>query len=366
MTVTAQPSGAAESDFAIQEQELQEAAGAFKAALGQTTALTPPPKRDESGRFASDDDGAEDEIDTPDEAEAADEAAQAEAGDDDAGDDGGDDDEAAEEAQPDDVGLPKSWPTDKAELWESLDADAQAYIRQRDAEQESAVNAKFMEAANLRKAHEAEINEARNNRQRYAEAVDQVMSLIIPQRPPRSMLDRTSTDFDPDQFHHLNAIYEDQVNFLTNHAVQRREAVAQEQFEAVQTLNAATRDPFIAAVPDVADPAKAQGVFQGLIDYAVSQGAPAEVFDTPTSALEWHVLWKAREYDRLQSAKAKVATDPKPAPRKAQPAVRPGVSTPKKAIEQARRTKAMERLDSEGTVEAGAAAFKHLLKGKLS
>jgi hypothetical protein len=102
------------------------------------------------------------------------------------------------------------------------------------------------------------------------------------------------------------------------------------------------------------------------MEYAVSLGLPAETFNAPTTAIEWHVLWKAKQYDRLQSAKARVDSDPKPEPRKAQPAVRPGVATPRGAIEQQQRGRAMDRLRKEGSVDAGAAAFKHLLKGKLS
>ena len=57
---------------------------------------------------------------------------------------------------------------------------------------------------------------------------------------------------------------------------------------------------------------------------------------------------------------------PKPEPKKPQPAVRPGVTTPRSAIEQANKSKAMERLSRSGSVQDGAAALKHLLKGNLS
>jgi hypothetical protein len=193
-----------------------------------------------------------------------------------------------------------------------------------------------------------------------------VMSLALPSMPPRSMLDINSSDYDPDAYHYQKALHEDTKAYLDQHATQRQQIAAQEEMQRFNALNNATRDGFIQSVPDVADQAKAPAIFKDLMEYAVTLGAPAETFATPTTALEWHVLWKAREYDRLQKAKAKVQSEPKPEPRKPQPAVRPGVTTPRSAIEQKNRGQAMDRLRQEGTVEAGAAALKHLLKGKMS
>ena len=274
--------------------------------------------------------------------------------------------EAAEEsAEPP---LPPSWPAEKGELWRSLPPEAQAFIAARDGQMTAAVNLKFQEAAALKKAAEdkaaAEIGEAQLSRQRYAEAVDQVLSLVVPQAPPRSMLDRGSGDYDPDAYHYRKALHEDVTAFLNSHAAQRRELAAQDSAQRFDAINTATRDAFVASVPDAIDQAKAPAVFGELIDYAASLGAPADLFETPTTALEWHVLWKAREYDRLQSAKARVRDSAKPEPRKAAPAVRPGVATSRAAIEQSRARGALDRLRKEGSVEAGAAALKHLMKGK--
>ena len=372
MTDTAQPgTPPAGSENASTADQLAAAADAFKATLGQEGVA-----RDDRGRFAARADeeeslgpglrrgtlgprsGTDEDDPVPDEAEAAADGAEEDA-------DPGDD-EAADEAQPDDVAMPASWTREDAALWSSLPPEAQARIAEREGQRDRAISLKFQEAANLRKAHEAEIIEAQSNRQRYAEAVDQVLSLVVPQMPPRSMLDVNSDDYDPDAYHYRKALFEDTAAFLNGHAHQRRAIAAQEELARFNALNEVTRDAFIASVPDATDQAKAPALFGELIEYAVSLGTPVETFDAPTTAIEWHVLWKAREYDRLQRAKARVDKDPKPEPRKAQPAVRPGAATPRSAVEQAVRGKAMDRLRREGSVEAGAAAFKHLLKGKLS
>ena len=383
MTDTAQPQpAAAETDPASRDGALRAAADAFKISLGQIPASAGTgaparelPRRGEDGRFLSaggDADGGEDNWvpehvrdDEGGRIEAPGDPDEAEAGAESQGDVDGEA-EAGDEPQPSDPPLPKSWPAEQAELWRSLPPEAQAVIAGREGQRDAAVNAKFQEAANLRKAHEAEIDEAKRNCQAYAEAAELVLSLVQPQMPPRSMLDADSDDYDPDKYHYQKALYEDTIAFLAQHKTQLGQVRAQAQLQGFRTINDATRDAFIASVPDVADQAKAPAVFQDLIDYAVSLGSPTEVFQSPTTALEWHVLWKAREYDRLQQARRRVAEAPRPEPWKAQPAVRPGVTTPRGAIEQQKRGAALERLRREGSVDAGAAALKQLMKGKLS
>jgi hypothetical protein len=337
----AQPATAAEAEPVSREDALQQAASAFKVNLGQEEAPERP--RGPDGKFVS--------VREPEQGEEAEEIDETEEG-----------EEAAEEAQPTDPELPASWPAEHAETWKTLPPEAKAVIAEREGQRDAAVNAKFQEAANLRKAHEAEISAANATIQNYGQAAELVLSLVQPQRPPRSMLDINSGDYDPDNYHFLERQYEDQTAFLNQHAAQLGQIRAQEQQQKFNVINSATRAKFIEAVPDVADQAKAPAVFQGLIDYAVSIGMPAEVFDTPTTAGEWLVLHKAKEYDRLQAARAKVRTEPKPPP-KPQPAVRPGVTTPRSAIEKQKRGQAMDRLARSGSVQDGAAVLKHLMKG---
>ena len=129
------------------------------------------------------------------------------------------------------------------------------------------------------------------------------------------MLDRESGDYDPDAYHYRKALHEETVAFLNQHAAQRREIAALALAQRFDAINGATRDAFVQSVPDAADQAKAPALFQELIDYALSLGTPADLFQSPTTALEWHVLWKAREYDRLEAAKARVGQEPRPEPR---------------------------------------------------
>lgn len=353
MTETAQGLGPAESEVA--SDPIADAANAFKVSLGQIEAPERP--RDERGRFAP-----TQEIEA--EAEAG-QAAEAEA----ESHDEEQADEAAEEAQLDPVDLPTSWPSEMAETWQTLPPETQAFIVQREGERDAAVNAKFQEAANVKKVNEALITEANTNRQRFAEAADMVLSMISPQRPPATMLDPRSADYNPDAYHLANAQYQQTAEFIQSVQQQREQITAQQQKEAneaeaqyIAQVEEKYRPALLRAVPELADPAKQPQVLNELITYAVSQGIGEHVFKDPEIAgritsPELHMAWKAMQYDKMMSAKAKV--NPK-APKPAAPPVRPGVATSRSAIEASKRKEVTDRLARDGSVEAGAAFFKTL------
>lgn len=347
---TAQPILAAETGNAVED-----AANAFKVHLGQAEA----PRRAPDGKFAAAEPA--EEIEAPEEAEEAEAVAETPELDE-------DEDGAAEEAQPE-IALPHSWPPEKAEVWGSLPPEAQAVIAEREGQRDAAVNAKFQEAANVRKANEALVTEANTNRTKYAEAIGQVLALIQPQWPSPTMLDPNSGDYNPDEYHLRRAYAEQDDATVQNLAHQQQQIAAQLKAEEdsvaasrFHAINNATRDNFIKLVPDAADQAKAPGIFTELMEYAVSQGAPADLFQSPTTALEWTVLKKAMEYDRLMAAKAKVGQQPAPTPKAAGPAVRPGVATPRSATQAARAKGAMDRLARSGSIADGAAVWKNLMK----
>ena len=355
MTDTAQPL-AAETGVS-REDAILDAADAFKVHLGQT----PERPRGPDGKFVATqqeieaEEQAEPEGDAEPEAESHDEEEIA--------------DEAAEEAQPEAVDLPPSWPAELAEEWNSLPAPLQDKIVQREAEREAAINAKFQEAANLRKANEAEIEEAKTNRQKFAEAAAWVESLVQPNPPPTSMLDARSADYNPDEYHLRMAQYHEQRDLISQLKQQREQALAQlksdaekAELQALNEIESRTRPALLKDVPELADATKQPAKLQELVQYAIGAGIPEYVFTDPeiakgiTSA-QLHMTWKAQQYDKMVAAKAKVT--PK-APKPAAPPVRPGVATSRSAVEASTRKKVTDRLAREGSVEAGAAFFKTL------
>ncbi len=358
MTDTPQLPGAGET---VAADPVSAAASAFK-----TFDIDAPPKedrlRDDRGRFATaepqEEIEAEAEAGQPAEAEAESHEQEIEG-------------EAPEEGQLEPVDLPTSWPSDKAELWSTLDPDAQAYIRQRDAEQTAAVNAKFQEAANVKKGNEALIAEANANRQRFAEAAEAVLSAFQPrQAPSPSMLNPQSPDYNPDAYHLQKAYHDQEAAYFEGLQQQLSEAKAQQAQEAseaerqyVAQVEEKFRPALLKDVPELSDPAKQPTVLNELIQYAGNSGIGEHVFTDPEIAgritsPELHMAWKAMKYDQMMSAKAKVT--PKAA-KPAAPPVRPGVATPRSAIQAAKMKSATDRLGRTGSVEDGAAIWKQFL-----
>ena len=358
MTDTAQPETAAENG----ELTLEEAANAFKTQTADTAA------RDERGRFAP---AGEQEI----EAEAGPDTGEDDA---ESHDDGQDDDEAADEAQPTAVDLPTSWAADKAEIWEGLPPDVQAYIAQRDGELISANNAKFQEAANARKQAEAIAAEASNSRTHHLAAIGQLMELFESQAPdPDQFVVRDENGnavFDQYSYEKAKTAHSQSIDFKQELQQQRgtllaqqAEADFQQEYAAAQAVNQAHFRGLVDLVPDLGKPDTADKALSDLADYAVQMGMPAETFQGRrgllVTALEWQMLAESREYRRLQQAKAKVRIEPKPAP-KPQPNVRPGVSSPRSAQRQAVLKGTMDRLSRTGSIEDAAAMFKQLSSRK--
>ena len=344
---TAQPLAAAETD---PNAQLQNAADAFKAFTSEEPVVR---ARDDAGRFASD-------AEEPEEVEEDAPEAELES---DAEDEAEDGEEAAEPAQP----RPTSWPEDKAQLWEALPADTQAYLAERDAEQLRAVNAKFQESANARKAAMDEQAQAQATREQLARTLDAVVTGITPVKPdPRNygagtgQYNREAYDFDL-------AEYESQANVLAQ-LTEQRDAVMREMAQEAdanwesqrEALETEFQPRFLADVPELTDPAKAEPLIRSMVDYAVANGIPAEQFAPENhkyvTSPELHILWKAWQYDNLKAA------PPQAKPKQASPAVKPGVSSPRSAQKAAQRARISDRLAREGSVEAGAAMWKQLLK----
>lgn len=348
MTDTAQSFGTAETD---PNAQLENAANAFKA-FDNPVAAQP---RDETGKFAS--------AEQPEEiAEAEEPEAEQAEGDEAEADEA--DTEAAEPAQP----LPPSWPEDMAEQWSQLPAETQAFLANREAERERAVNAKFQESANARKASELAAREAQTKRQDYLAALETVEAIYTVPKPDPRAFGYGTPQYDAAGFNLALAQYEQTTSAIAQFKEQRealqKEAAAEEEnafAEWKQQHEAQFAPKLLADVPELKDPAKAEPLLRELVRFAIDSGIPEDVFaedaqDQVTSA-QLHILWMAQQYAKLKSVKSE------PKPRQASPAVRPGVSSPRSAQKAVQAQKVRDRLAREGSVDAGAALWKQFLKG---
>jgi hypothetical protein len=349
MMDTAQAIAPAETDL---ETSLRNAAAAFNAFDGPSPAR----QRDEQGRFVAEPtEGDEDIGDEGDlGAEEVDEDADADSG-----------EELADEAddtpaQP----LPPSWPEDMAETWRTLPAEAQQYLLQRDAEQTRALNSKFQEIANARKAAEAEVrveaNAKREELLRETERLQYAFQALVGVQPdPRAFGGNTPAFQQAYAEWQQNAVIVAQLEQQRDAVLKERQEAEAKQFEEwKQQIEGEWAPKLLDAVPELKDPMKGGPALQSMIDYALANGIPAETFNaenqTAITSPELLMLWKAMQYDKAREGRAK----PKPKPG---PAVRPGVATPRGTQKQAAFKQAQERLAREGSIEAGAAVFKHFM-----
>ena len=334
--------------------QLATAADAFKAFTSEEPITKP---RDEKGRFAP----TEQELAEPEpvegEVEADDVEEQEEA-------------EAADDAQPEPVDLPASWSKEDADLWESLPADAQGKIAEREAERDRAVNQKFQEAANVKKATEAQLAEANANRDAYKGAIDQVLSMVQPVAPDPRAYGAGTGNYDRESYDLAVLQYQQTMQTVQALQTQQQEIAAQQAQEAkrvfeaeLEAIEAVARPRFLADVPELTDPAKAPQVLNDIVRYAVEMGIPEDVFSSDSingvTSAELHIAWKAAQYDKIKAAKGQVQANPAPKP--TQPAIKPGVASSRSATKQANFRKANDRLASEGSIEAGAAVWKNFL-----
>lgn len=364
--------GGAEPALPSKDTTMADAAEVFKVNLGQVE--KPERVRDpETGRFTTQH-GETDELE-PDEVEVEgpDEIdPDAETGPDGVVDAEGDDDvedleeaEAPDEDQAEAIDMPASWSNEHAEAWDTLPPEVQRVVRDREGQRDAAVNQKFQEAAEIRHQSEAisqVANEARNN---LANEMDWVMSLVQIPEPDIALLNTN-----PQQYHvqkaQADAAEKQMAQLRERRAdiqVQQDQAAQHQVQQRYEAIEQKSRERFFETVPDMKDPQKGGNILNELAQYALEQGAPQDIFtDGPVTSLEWEMMWKAREYDRLKSAEAEVASKPKPKQRKPKPAVKPGVSVPRSAKQKQRKNKNMERLTREGSIAAGAAVFKDLVK----
>jgi len=354
MDDTAQHIGAAETDPNIASAI---AADAFKAFTSEQPVERP---RDESGRFASQ--AEEEGTDTAEPLGEVDEV----------DDEGSDDDDAADEAQQDVAEMPSSWGKDDAELWQSLPPEAQAKVIEREGERDRAVNQKFQEAANLRKEVQTELATANANRDAFASAIDDVLSLVTPQKPDPRQYGLGTGQYDRESYDLAVLQYEQSAQMVDSLKQQRQAIAAQQQqeyqrqeAEAYRMVEDEWRPKLTQLVPDVTDPAKSGKVLGDIVNYAVQSGIPAELFTDKDQAAkvtsaELLMAWKAMQFDRIKGAEKTVKSTP--APRPAAPVARPGVSVSRSATNARAVSKAHQRLASEGSIEAGAAVFRQIFK----
>jgi hypothetical protein len=272
--------------------------------------------------------------------------------------------DGSDEDQPEAVEMPKSWSKEDADLWRNLPPEAQAKIAVREGQRDAAITTKFQEAAEARRAYEAKIAEANANRDKWAQDYDLLVAdLSLPKPDPRQY--GLGTGNYNREAYDIALVQWEEGNQQLQTLRQQREAIrAQQEQDELQGWNAkkeaieaVAKPQLLALLPELADPVKGGPVLQGLIDWGIAQGLPPETF-----APENHAFITSAELRILALAKkaADAEGTAKTVPPKKQPAVRPGVSTPRSAQKTVMKQKAMQRLQNDNSIEAAVAAMRAL------
>lgn len=212
---------------------------------------------------------------------------------------------------------PASWKAADKELFKTLPREAQQRIAEREREREQATNRALQEAAEKRKATEAERTAYENERQRYAQQLNTLVPLLQQQfqgkwanidwvklardNPAEAVALREERDAEYIKLQHALA---EQHRLRTQEQetqkAQLRE-VAQREFESLLDKR-----------PELKDRSALEKFHRDIRDYAVSIGYKPEEYDNNIDHRNVLILEKAMLYDKAQKAKAEAVAKPVP------------------------------------------------------
>lgn len=258
---------------------------------------------------------------------------------------------------------PRSWTKDEKERFASLPRETQEYIAQREQDREREIRRSQNEAAETRKASEAERVKAEQARQQYEQALPVLMETLQAQQAGQFADIKTQADVqrlaseDPLRYIQWNA-HREQVSALQNEMRQAQERQAHEWNQKWQDFASKEDARTVEAIPELADPKQRAKVQEAALSYLKDKGFTESELGSAWNgqaslSLRDHriqgLIRDAVKYREQQEiAKQKLAT-PKPLPT----VQKPGVATPKVDNNLAALTK---RLDQTGDIRDALAA----------
>lgn len=225
---------------------------------------------------------------------------------------------------------PASWSAEEKEAFESLPPELQRVVAKRESERDQAFNTRTRELAEKAKASESELTQAKQERQRYAAALqshgtaleksfkehgfdklspEDVVALSHPQNPK----------YDPSKA----AAYAAHVTALNNvraEAHELRQRAENEFFHGVRAQQAKTHEDLVKELPDwFGTPEKANKSYERITKYLSEQGFdPREI----SVIHDKRIIQMVREsylYREAQKAKARAEKVEKAAPKVLRP-----------------------------------------------
>ncbi len=264
---------------------------------------------------------------------------------------------------------PRSWSKEARERWSKLDHDTQQYLLDRDSQDSAAVRKAQNEAAEARKAIEAERTKVETARQQYETALPQLFQTLQAQQAGQFSDIKNMADVE-------RMAAEDWPRYLQWDVAQKKMAAVQQEYVAAQQRQQeehrqkfaefAKREEalFAEKVPDMADPKKAdvlRNAAKATLEHlGFSDDEMGRAWNSPGefSLRDHRVQMLVIDATRWREAQAKAKTvAAKPVP----PVQRPGVAKPAGAENQARLLTIAEKFGRTRGVEqlrAGAELIK--------
>jgi hypothetical protein len=219
---------------------------------------------------------------------------------------------------------------------------------------------KSQAVAEERKAVEAErqrIEEARTLRDQYAERL-QMIEQVLNQQQPAEDLDYLK-ETDPIGYAVKVAELSQREKQLAQVQAERQRIAAEqdrERQEQLGTVVQAEARKLAEVIPEYADPKKGEAIRRDLREFGVKAGFSEQELANVYDSRAVLTLWKAMQYDKLQSSKPGITKKVAEAPK----VMKAGVSQPRDAgSEELRKLKA--RAKQSGRVADAARAFEKFL-----
>lgn len=281
--------------------------------------------RDDKGRFAS---ASQDEAVEGDEA-ASGEQDSAEEADTAAGDPpSGDAEETTEQAEEPAIALPIGWSAEKAEAFKRLPPDVREYITARESERNTHYSRTQQEAAEQRKAAEAELTATSAARQRYAEglqAISQHIERTLPKAP-----DHNLAVTDPGKYIAEKAAYDEAMgrHQAAQAELARVRQEEQEHQERAYREHLAEQGRLLdEKIPEWRDQKVRTKDQQDIAEFLRSTGYSQDEIAAVADSRAVTIARKAMLYDRMKAAPKPVERKPVTVAPVAAPTLRPGAAT---------------------------------------
>lgn len=218
---------------------------------------------------------------------------------------------------------------------------------------------KSQAVAEERKAVEAErqrVEEAKQLRDQYAQRL-QLIEQMLNQPQQEEDLNYLKEN-DPIGYAVKVAEMSQREKQLAAVQAERQRILAQQMQEQQQSLSQRVQQEaqkLAEALPEYADPQKGEVIRRELREFGLKAGFSEEELGSIYDSRHVLTLWKALQYDKLQSSKPAVTKRVQDAPR----AIKPGVSQPQTKSDEVKKLK--QRAKASGRVADAAAVFERFL-----